>query len=184
MIHQTLHDGWQLSAVAGPVRADLAGRSLPAAVPGSTHLDLLAAGVIPDSSLDLNEQALTWMHRTDWRYALTWTGDLDLERQTFAGAALATTRLPLAVPARSVALVEPAESLVTPINPVEEVLVARTDQVRTTHLFAEDRDLAHHPTPPAARVEPVAGGCGPVAERWCTSATLIARRSSAPVRSA
>ena len=43
MIRTTLHDGWRLSAVGGPIPAVVADRLVPAAVPGSTHLDLLAA---------------------------------------------------------------------------------------------------------------------------------------------
>ncbi|WP_024288985.1 glycoside hydrolase family 2 protein [Cellulomonas sp. KRMCY2] len=63
-----LHDGWSLRAVAGPVPAEIAGRTVPATVPGSTHTDLLDAGLIPDPYLDLNEKTLVWMHRTHWRY--------------------------------------------------------------------------------------------------------------------
>ncbi|HWO64840.1 MAG TPA: glycoside hydrolase family 2 protein [Umezawaea sp.] len=70
MIHQTLHDGWHLSAVSGDVPETVQGVSVPAAVPGSTHLDLLAAGLIPDPFLDRAEEELAWVHRTDWRYAL------------------------------------------------------------------------------------------------------------------
>ncbi|GAA2435829.1 glycoside hydrolase family 2 protein [Streptomyces macrosporus] len=70
MIRQTLHDGWQLSAIAGPVPEHVAGRTVPAAVPGSAHLDLLAAGLIPDPYLDRAEEELVWTHRTDWRYTL------------------------------------------------------------------------------------------------------------------
>ncbi|RKS06667.1 beta-mannosidase [Nocardiopsis sp. Huas11] len=68
---QTLHDGWRMSAIAGPVPENIAGRALPAAVPGSTHLDLLAAGLIPEPYLDSAETELAWIHRTDWRYELT-----------------------------------------------------------------------------------------------------------------
>ncbi|MFF3877828.1 glycoside hydrolase family 2 TIM barrel-domain containing protein [Streptomyces sp. NPDC001978] len=71
MLRQTLHDGWQLSATTGPVPAHLAGRTVPARVPGSAHLDLLAAGLIPDPYLDRAEEELAWAHRTGWRYALT-----------------------------------------------------------------------------------------------------------------
>ncbi|GAA2403847.1 glycoside hydrolase family 2 protein [Streptomyces glaucosporus] len=70
MIRQTLHDGWKLSATAGPVPEHVAGRTVPAAVPGSVHLDLLAAGLFPDPYLDRAEEELVWAHRTDWRYAL------------------------------------------------------------------------------------------------------------------
>jgi beta-mannosidase len=70
MFRQILHDGWLLSATTGPVPAHIAGRTVPAQVPGSTHLDLLAAGLIPDPYLDRAEQELAWAHRTGWRYAL------------------------------------------------------------------------------------------------------------------
>ncbi|GAA3461512.1 glycoside hydrolase family 2 protein [Saccharothrix longispora] len=75
MIRTTLHDGWRVSAVGGPVPADVAGREVPAAVPGSTHLDLLAAGLIPEPYLDTNESELVWMHRADWRYTTTFEAD-------------------------------------------------------------------------------------------------------------
>ncbi|XVS62224.1 glycoside hydrolase family 2 protein [Actinosynnema sp. CA-299493] len=75
MTHSDLHDGWRLRAVGGPVPADLADRDVPARVPGSTHLDLLAAGLIPDPYADRNEAALTWMHRVDWRYSTTFRAE-------------------------------------------------------------------------------------------------------------
>jgi beta-mannosidase len=69
MTRSTLHEGWRLRAVGGPVPDVLVDRDVPARVPGSTHLDLLAAGLIADPYLDRNEADLTWMHRVDWRYA-------------------------------------------------------------------------------------------------------------------
>ncbi|WP_017570288.1 glycoside hydrolase family 2 protein [Nocardiopsis halotolerans] len=75
MIRHTLHDGWQLSATTGPVPEDVAGRSVPAQVPGSTHLDLLAAGLIPEPYLDTNETELAWAHRVGWRYALSFEAE-------------------------------------------------------------------------------------------------------------
>ncbi|TDC43946.1 glycoside hydrolase family 2 protein [Micromonospora sp. KC213] len=68
MMRETLHDGWFLRAVGGPVPDVLVGRQVPAQVPGSTHLDLMAAGLIPDPFLNRNEAELTWMHRVDWQY--------------------------------------------------------------------------------------------------------------------
>src|SRR5664279_4122042 len=68
MISTDLHDGWTLHAAGGPVPEDLAGRQVPAQVPGSVHTDLLTAGLIDDPYLGLNEADLTWMHRADWRY--------------------------------------------------------------------------------------------------------------------
>ncbi|MEU4482623.1 glycoside hydrolase family 2 protein [Micromonospora sp. NPDC023966] len=64
-----LHEGWSLRAVPGPqVPAAIAGRAIPATVPGCVHTDLLAAGLIPDPYLDDNERALAWIGRTDWIY--------------------------------------------------------------------------------------------------------------------
>ncbi|MBP2338908.1 beta-mannosidase [Saccharothrix coeruleofusca] len=75
MIRRTVHEGWQLSAVGGPVPEAVAGRAVPAEVPGSAHLDLLRAGLIPDPYLDRNEAELAWAHRADWRFATTFTAD-------------------------------------------------------------------------------------------------------------
>ncbi len=69
MDRQNLHDGWTLQSRSGPVPATIAGRSIPAVVPGSTHVDLLAAGLIRDPYLDRVEAELVWMHRANWRYA-------------------------------------------------------------------------------------------------------------------
>ena len=70
MIRLELTDQWHLRAVRGPVpHGGLPGRSVGAEVPGSTHLDLLAAGVIPDPFLDCHEPDLAWMHRVDWEYS-------------------------------------------------------------------------------------------------------------------
>jgi beta-mannosidase len=71
MTRSNLHDGWRLRAVEGPVPADLADLEVPARVPGSTHLDLMAADLIPDPYLDRNEAELTWIHRVDWQYSTT-----------------------------------------------------------------------------------------------------------------
>jgi len=70
MNRQQLHDGWTLTSTAGPVPTMIAGRTIPAQVPGSTHTDLLAAGLIRDPYLDRVEEELIWAHRADWRYAL------------------------------------------------------------------------------------------------------------------
>ncbi|MEU8260690.1 glycoside hydrolase family 2 protein [Micromonospora sp. NPDC048999] len=81
MSERTLHEGWALRAVPGPqVPSEIAGRSVPATVPGCVHTDLLAAGLIPDPYLDDNEDALGWIGRTDWVYQTTFDwqpGDAD-----------------------------------------------------------------------------------------------------------
>ncbi|WP_326954385.1 glycoside hydrolase family 2 protein [Amycolatopsis sp. NBC_01286] len=69
------HD-WTLRA-CGPlthVPIELARRlaeGIPAAVPGTVHTDLLAAGLIPDPYLDRNENDLQWIGLTGWRYETT-----------------------------------------------------------------------------------------------------------------
>lgn len=72
---QDLYDGWSLTAVAGPVPADLVGRRVRARVPGTSHTALLDAGLIPDPYLDRHEEDLAWMRRTDWVFER----DLDLD---------------------------------------------------------------------------------------------------------
>ncbi|MER6755851.1 glycoside hydrolase family 2 protein [Micromonospora echinofusca] len=72
MTRQALHEGWTLRAVPGPqVPAAIAGRAVPATVPGCVHTDLLAAGLIGDPYLDDNEKGLAWIGRTDWVYETT-----------------------------------------------------------------------------------------------------------------
>lgn len=72
-----LHDGWTLRCVGGPAPACYAralapdGPGVPAAVPGTVHTDLLAAGLIPDPYLDDNERLLAWIGRCDWEYRTT-----------------------------------------------------------------------------------------------------------------
>ncbi|QLJ02983.1 glycoside hydrolase family 2 protein [Streptomyces sp. NEAU-sy36] len=55
-----LTDGWSLG------HGDT---SLPARVPGCVHTDLLAAGLIPDPFLGLNEREVDWVGRRTWTYA-------------------------------------------------------------------------------------------------------------------
>ncbi|WP_432932889.1 glycoside hydrolase family 2 protein [Microbispora sp. CA-135349] len=71
MIRELLHEEWHLRAAGEAIPDAVAGRDIPARVPGSSHLDLMAAGLIPDPYLDRNEAELIWMHRADWRYATT-----------------------------------------------------------------------------------------------------------------
>src|SRR5690606_16364072 len=51
--------------------AEIAGQVIPAQVPGSVHTDLLAAGLIKDPYVGMEEMALQWLHRTDWAYETT-----------------------------------------------------------------------------------------------------------------
>ena len=74
-----LHEGWTVRALAGPFPEALAGVDVPATVPGCVHLDLMAAGLLPDPYLDENEAAVAWVGRVDWRYSCTfdWDGAAD-----------------------------------------------------------------------------------------------------------
>lgn len=77
-----LHHGWQLAelpaetpqALAGEARGGLPAEVnldwLPAAVPGSVHGALLAAGRIPDPFHGLNEQAVQWVGERRWLWRL------------------------------------------------------------------------------------------------------------------
>ena len=64
-----LPEVWSLRALDGPVPADIAGRTIPAAVPGLVHVALLEAGLIPDPFLDRNETQVTWIGQSAWEYA-------------------------------------------------------------------------------------------------------------------
>ena len=74
-----LHHGWTVRAVgdlSATANAPVPRAPIPAQVPGCIHLDLLAAGLIPDPYLDTNEAELAWIGRIDWCYEtdFDWTG--------------------------------------------------------------------------------------------------------------
>lgn len=60
-----LTGAWQLSKAQGDAAP------VPATVPGCVHLDLMAAGQIPDPFHRDNEQKLMWIGETDWTYRRT-----------------------------------------------------------------------------------------------------------------
>jgi beta-mannosidase len=76
-----LHDGWTVRAVGGALPDAIAGLAIPAVVPGCVHLDLMAAGLIPDPYLGQNEEAVAWVGAVDWRYERTlwWDGSASNE---------------------------------------------------------------------------------------------------------
>ncbi len=71
MISTELTSGWTLQATGGDTEDRLPKDDIPATVPGSTHVDLLAADLIEDPFLDGNEFKLTWLFDVDWRYRTT-----------------------------------------------------------------------------------------------------------------
>jgi beta-mannosidase len=71
MALRPLHDDWTLEAVSGPVPAEVAGRRIPATVPGVAHTDLLAAGMVTDPFDGDAEAAQQWIGDTVWRWRTT-----------------------------------------------------------------------------------------------------------------
>ena len=78
-MQRSLHEGWTVHAVGGPAPDEVAGRRITAIVPGCVHLDLMAAGLIPDPYLDENEAVVAWVGHVDWRYetSFDWDGSDD-----------------------------------------------------------------------------------------------------------
>jgi len=68
----SLNGDWQLRQLTG------GGASCPARVPGSVHLDLLAADAIPDPFYRDNENRLMWIGESDWLYRRTFEVDAAL----------------------------------------------------------------------------------------------------------
>ncbi|WP_150307243.1 glycoside hydrolase family 2 protein [Planctomonas psychrotolerans] len=68
MSRTPLNSGWTLRPTGGPI-PDGIPAEVPATVPGTVHTDLLAAGLIPDPYLDLNEHELQWIGDSDFTYA-------------------------------------------------------------------------------------------------------------------
>ena len=73
---QQLNTGWRVREVprAGtPPHNHLPW--LPAQVPGSVHLDLMRAGVIPDPFVRMHERDVAWVDESDWVYETTFAVD-------------------------------------------------------------------------------------------------------------
>lgn len=79
---------WTLTALS-PVPGDWSAvgqREIAATVPGEVHVDLLAAGLIPDPFDGANEAALAWVGRADWAYATLfwWAGGPEARHELVA----------------------------------------------------------------------------------------------------
>ncbi|HEY2984658.1 MAG TPA: hypothetical protein VGJ38_10925, partial [Jatrophihabitantaceae bacterium] len=70
-VRVALHDGWTVRAVGGDIPDGMVRAAIPATVPGCVHLDLMAAGLIPDPYVGENERLVGLIGRTDWRYETT-----------------------------------------------------------------------------------------------------------------
>ena len=67
MLTTTPLAAWTLTA-ASTVPVALPDGGLAVTVPGCVHTDLMAAGLIPDPYLDLNETLTAWVSQADWTY--------------------------------------------------------------------------------------------------------------------
>jgi beta-mannosidase len=60
--------GWTLTCLTTRADRPSLPERIPATVPGTVHTDLMAAGLLADPYLDLNELRQDWVGREDWRY--------------------------------------------------------------------------------------------------------------------
>jgi beta-mannosidase len=63
-----LNEGWTVTALCGAAPEGLLGQAVPASVPGCVSTDLMAARLLPDPYLGMNEELHGWVGRTAWRY--------------------------------------------------------------------------------------------------------------------
>ena len=69
---EELRDDWTVTMVGGTGAPDgVAGRTIPATVPGQVHTDLEREGRLADPTFDRNEDAGKWVGRADWSYRRT-----------------------------------------------------------------------------------------------------------------
>lgn len=84
-----LHDGWTVEPLDGPVPPAVREHGpIAAAVPGVVHTDLVAAGLLNDPYLGLNEKQQEWVGSTGWAYSteFEWQpGDASRYDLNFAG---------------------------------------------------------------------------------------------------
>ncbi len=84
MKQYALNKNWRLTAVGGldAVPADLkqalAGQGIAATVPGCVHTDLMAAGLLPDPYIGLNERDQLWIRDVQWCYSTTFDAPSDV----------------------------------------------------------------------------------------------------------
>ena len=65
--HRALTEGWHLRLIDGPAPLGIAGRHIPALVPGSIPQDLAAAGILPARQA---EETPEWITGCSWEYSL------------------------------------------------------------------------------------------------------------------
>jgi beta-mannosidase len=69
-LKQETQENYQMESLTGLWQFRQVGSKdwLPARVPGSVHLDLMASGLIPDPFVGDNEKRVQWVAETDWEY--------------------------------------------------------------------------------------------------------------------
>ncbi|MBA8989732.1 beta-mannosidase [Curtobacterium pusillum] len=72
---EELRDDWTVTIAGDALPAGapdgIAGRTIPATVPGQVHTDLQREGLLADPAFDRNEDAGKWVGRADWSYQRT-----------------------------------------------------------------------------------------------------------------
>lgn len=72
---EELRDDWTVTIAGDGVPSGapdgIAGRTIPATVPGQVHTDLEREGLLADPTFDRNEDAGKWVGRADWSYQRT-----------------------------------------------------------------------------------------------------------------
>lgn len=72
---EELRDDWTVTMVGGTggtgAPDGVAGRAIPATVPGQVHTDLEREGLLADPTFDRNEDEAKWVGRADWSYQRT-----------------------------------------------------------------------------------------------------------------
>ncbi|MEQ4717970.1 glycoside hydrolase family 2 protein [Nonomuraea sp. B19D2] len=87
-----------------------------------------------------------------------WSGDLELIRHNLAGEPLAKESVRVRVPPRGVARIPLPRHVASPADPASELLVARLDETRISHLFAQDAAVAFPSADYEAEARPVTDG--------------------------
>ncbi|MBK0296398.1 hypothetical protein IAE22_30440, partial [Bacillus sp. S34] len=93
-----LRDDWTVTMVGGTGAPDgVAGRTIPATVPGQVHTDLEREGLLADPTFDRNENAGKWVGRADWSYRRTVDVDPARAKTEMQDALAAVVGAPVAV---------------------------------------------------------------------------------------
>jgi len=65
--YRALNEGWHLRLIDGPAPLGIAGRHIPALVPGTIRQDLASAGILPAHQAEATPE---WIADCSWEYSL------------------------------------------------------------------------------------------------------------------